>query len=160
MKTADQSLGTSFFREPSLSAPQPKLDVLESRMEVIVRAEQDKIVFERELDQHGVDRSDLDAMAAAGVADFSSFNMVFSIWLNEAKRSEPFDQLTAGLGSCKALKKFLQHETCRKDLVRSIQCVVKRVDLGCCSLSVAAKCERPYAGINEKAHGLRARSAL
>ena len=129
-------------------------------MEIIVCAEQDKIVFKRELDQHSVDCSNLDAMAAASVADFSSFDMVFSIGLEEAKRSEPLDQLTTRLGSCKALKKFLQHKACSKDLICSIKCMLKRVDLGCCGLRVTAEGERPYAGINEKAHGLRARSAL
>lgn len=106
----------------------------------------------RELDQHGVDGSNLHAKTAAGISDFGSLNVVFPIRLEKAKRSKSLDQLTACLRSCKALKEFLQHKTRGEDLVRSIKGVSKRVDFRCRSLSVPAKCERPHAGINEKTH--------
>ena len=113
---------------PSLGAPQPKLDVLGSSVKVIVRAEQDKIVLKRELDEHGVDSSDLDTMTAASVADFGGFDMVLPIWLKKAECRESLDQLTTHLRPCKALEKFLQHKTCRKDLVRAIKCMPKSAD--------------------------------
>ena len=80
-------------------------------------------------------------MTAAGVADFGGFNVVLSIWLDEAQRPEAVDQLAARLGPCKALKKFLQHKAGGKDLVAAIQSVAKRVDLRPCSFKVTAKGE-------------------
>ena len=129
-------------------------------MEVVVRAEQDKIVFKTELDQHRVNCSNLDTMETTDVADFGGLNMVLSVWSEKAQRAEPIDQLTARFGSCKALEKFLQHQTCSEDLVRPVKSVLKFVDLRSCSIGITAKRKRPYARINEQAHGLRARSAL
>ena len=117
-------------------------------------------MFKTELYEHGVDGSNLDTVTPASVADFGSFYMVFSIRLQEAKRAEPFDQLATCLGSCEALKKFLQHKACCKDLVRPIKSVPKRADFRRCRVRVPAKGERPDAGIDEQTHSLRALSDL
>ena len=61
---------------PSLGAPQPKLDVLGCRTEIIVCAQKDKVVFKTELYEHGVDCSNLDTVTPASVADFGSFYVV------------------------------------------------------------------------------------
>jgi hypothetical protein len=74
--------------------------VLHGGEEVIVRAEQDQIVSQTELDEHRVDSSDLDTMPAAGVADCSGFDVVFTVWLQESERGESFDQL----GACLVVK--------------------------------------------------------
>ncbi len=74
------------------------------RAEVVVRAEQDQIVFAAELNEYCVNGSDLDAVATAHIADFGGFDMVFSVWLQESKRDKPFDQLAPRLWPSKALK--------------------------------------------------------
>ena len=102
-----------------------------------------------ELYEHGVDCSNLDTVTPASVADFGCFYVVFPIGLQEAKRAEPFDQLATRFGACKPLKKFLQHEARSKDLVCPIEGVPKHADFGQYSDSVAAKSERPDAGIDE-----------
>ena len=134
---------------PSLGAPQPKLDVLGSRTEIIVRAEKDKVVFEAELYQQGVNGSNLETVTPTSVADFGCFYMVVPIRLQEAKRAEPIDQLAMRFGARKPLKKFLQHKARSKDLVCPIESVRKRADFGRSSDSVAAKGERPDACIDE-----------
>ena len=44
-----------------------------------------------ELNEHGVDGSNLDTVTPASVADFGSFYVVFPIRLQEAKRAEPIN---------------------------------------------------------------------
>ena len=117
-------------------------------------------MFKTELYEHGVDCSNLDTVTPASVADFGSFCVVFPIRLQEAKRAEPIDQLATRFGACKPLKKFLQHKARSKNLVCPIESVPKRADFGRSSNSVPAKGERPDAGIDEQAHGLRALSDL
>ena len=102
-----------------------------------------------ELNEHGVDCSNLDTVTPASVADFGSFYVVFPIRLQEAKRGEPIDQLATRFGACKPLKKFLQHKARSKDLVCPIESVPKRADFGRSSDSVPAKGDRPDAGIDE-----------
>jgi hypothetical protein len=51
------------------------------RAEVVICAEQDQIVFAAELNEHCVNGSNLDPMATARISDFSSLDMVFSVWL-------------------------------------------------------------------------------
>lgn len=72
------------------------------RAEVVIGAEQDQIVFAAELNEYRIDGSDLDAVTAARVAYLCSFDVIFSVWLEESKRSEALDQLPARLWSGKA----------------------------------------------------------
>ena len=102
-----------------------------------------------ELNEHGVDCSNLDTVTPTSVADFGCFYMVVPIRLQEAKRAEPIDQLAMRFGARKPLKKFLQHKARSKDLVCPIESVRKRADFGRSSDSVAAKGERPDACIDE-----------
>jgi hypothetical protein len=145
---------------PLLSGPQPKLDVLRSRTEVAVRAEQDEIVLEAELDENGVDRSDLDAAPPAAFANFSGLDVVVTLRLQESERGKPLDQLPTRLGSGEALEKFLQDQTGREDLIGSLQGVSKSLHFRRRRLGIAAEGEGPDAGIDKKAHGWRVRSAL
>ena len=67
-------------------------------------------------------------MAAACVADFGGFDMVLPIRLQKAECGESLDQLTTDLRSCKTLQKFLQHQTCREDLVCAFKSTPKCAD--------------------------------
>ena len=102
-----------------------------------------------ELNKYRVDSSDLDAVATAQISNLRSFDMVFSVWLYESKRGEPFYQLAPRLWPCKALKQFLEHQPSSKNLICSLKSVLQRLDFGYCSLGVSAEGERPDAGINE-----------
>lgn len=51
-------------------------------------------MLQAELDEHG-DGPDLDAMAAARVAHFSGFDVVFAVRLDESERGEAIDELAA-----------------------------------------------------------------
>ena len=132
----------------SLRAPQPKLDVLCGRAEVVVRAKQDQIVFQTKLDQQCVDGPDLDTTSSAGVSHFSGFNVVFAVRLEKAECCEPIDQLATRLRSSKALQQFLQYQTCRKDLISPLESVLKRFDFWCRCLGVATEGSRPNAGVD------------
>jgi hypothetical protein len=146
--------------KPSLRAPQPKLDVLRRGTEVVVRAEQDQIVLSTELDEHSVDGTDLYTATVTRVSDVGGFDMVFPVGLKETEGGEPLDQLAACSTPGKALEKFLQDQTRREDLIGSLESVLKRLDLRRRRLRIAAERERPDAGVDKKAHGLRERSAL
>jgi hypothetical protein len=94
-----------------------------------------------QLNQYRVDGSDLDAVAAAMIADLGGLDVVFSVWLEESKRGEPFNQLAPGFGAGKALKKLLQHQPGSEDLICSPKSVLESLDLGEGSLGVSAECE-------------------
>jgi len=117
-------------------------------------------VFEAELDEHRVDGSDLDTATAARVSDLSGLDMVLSVRLQKSERGKSLDQWAACFGSGKALQQFLQHQTGCKDLVRPLEGMPKCLDFRYRHLDVAAQSQRPNAGIDKQAHGLRARSAL
>lgn len=74
------------------------------RAEVIVRAEQDQIVFAAELNEYCVDGSNLYAMATAQIPSLRCFDMVFSVWLYESERGKPFYELAPCLWPSKTLK--------------------------------------------------------
>ena len=86
--------------------------------------------------------------------------MAFAVWLEKFERGESFDHVTARLAPIEALQKLLQNQTCREDLARPLESVLKRRDFCNCWRGVAPEGERPDARVNEKAHGLRARSDL
>ena len=145
---------------PSLRAPQPKLDVLGGRAEVVVRAEQDQVVPKTQLDKQSVDRTDLNAAPTARVADRGSFDVVRLVGLQEPKRAEALDKLRPCLRPDKPLQQFLQNQTGREDLIRSLKCLPQRLYFRRQDLGVATEGQRPDAGIDEQTHGLRDRSTL
>jgi hypothetical protein len=56
------------------------------------------------LNQHCVDRSDLNAIPAAGVAHIRSFDVILAIRLEEGQGGESFNQLATRLGPGEALQ--------------------------------------------------------
>ena len=99
-----EGLGVRFPPGYSLGTPHAELDVFCGRAEVVVRTEQDQIVFAAELNEYRVDGSDLYAMATAQIPSLRCFDMVFSVWLYESKRGKPFYQLAPCFWPSKALK--------------------------------------------------------
>ena len=117
-------------------------------------------MFQAELDEYSVDRANLHAASTAGVSDFSSFDVVFTIRLEEPQRCKPLDQLTARFGPREALQQFLKNQASRKDLIGAFQRVLECLDFRQRCVGVASEGKRPNAGIDKQAQGLRARSAL
>ena len=117
-------------------------------------------MFETELDEYRIDGPDLNAMPTTGVADLGRFDVVVSIRLQESERGEPLDQLGTCLWPGKTLQQLLQNQPGRKNLVGSIERVLKRLHFRHNCVRVTPEREGPDAGVDEQAHGLRARSAL
>lgn len=126
----------------------------------MIRTEQDKVVPPAELDEHRVDGSQLDTVATARISNFRSFDVVFAVRLQESDRGEPGDQLVARLRPVETLQQFLQHQPGREDLVGAFESVPEGLHFRCGRLGVAAKGERPNAGIDQKTHDGRVRSDL
>lgn len=113
-----------------------------------------------QLDQHRVDRSNLNAVLSTSIADFRSFDVVGAIGLEERQRGKPLDQLATRLRSRKALEQLLEDQPGREHLVRAFKSAPEHFDsLGGCP-SVAAESQRPDGRVHEQTHDLRARSAL
>jgi hypothetical protein len=85
--------------------------------------------------------------------------MVLAIRLKQSQRRKPLYDLFACLGSCKALKKFLQDKTSRHNNVGASKRILQRLHLGCFNFNVTSEGKRPDARINQERH-FRERSAL
>ena len=66
--------------------------------ETTVGRQHPQIVPQAEPCQQGIDRSDLHTRAAAMVAQFRSFDMVFAIGAKQGKGGEAVDNVLAGRG--------------------------------------------------------------
>ncbi len=77
---------------------------------VSVCREQQEIVPNAKPCNQGIDRLDLNAFAAASVANLSRFDMVLAVWRNYRQDRKSFDDGVAILGTREALKQLLQHQ--------------------------------------------------
>jgi hypothetical protein len=66
-----------------------------SELEVVVGAQERQMVANAQLSEERVDRANLDACSAAFVSEISGCDMVFAIRLQQGKRCESFDDLSA-----------------------------------------------------------------
>ena len=82
-----------------------------------------------QLSEEGVNRPDLYSCPAASIPKFSGSDMILTLRLNQRKRRESFDDLSAGLGAVEALQKFLQHKAGRDDHIRTQECVFQVLHL-------------------------------
>lgn len=112
-----------------------------------------------ELRNQGIDGAELDTCPATGVSHTGRSHMVFPVRLNQCQRGEPLHDLIACLGTCEALKQFLQHQAGGDDNLRASKCFLQRLHFGFFNLDVTPEGKRPDAGIDQERH-LRDRSAL
>jgi hypothetical protein len=112
------------------------------------------------LNEHCVDRPDLDTVSAAGVAYFCGFDVVVAIWLQKRKGSESLNQLGSRLWPGKPLQQLLEDQAGSEHLICAFKGASKNFYGLCGSVSVTAEGQRPDGGINEQTHDRRARSAL
>jgi hypothetical protein len=73
------------------TAPQPKLDLFRCRLKVVISAEQNQVVPQAQLNQYGIDRSDLNAVSSTSVANPGGVNVVLAIRLVTRRRSAAQD---------------------------------------------------------------------
>lgn len=134
--------------------------MLSGFLEVVIGGQQNEVVPATELDEQGIDGSDLHPAAATGVAYFGRFDMVFPVWLQESECGQSCHQFGTSFRPREALQQFLQDESGCEDLVSPQQRIPQRCDLGRGMVRIPTQRERPDARIDEHAHRLRARSAL
>jgi hypothetical protein len=78
-------------------------------------------VPQTELNQHCVDRSDLDTVPAAGVSYFCGFDVVLAIWLQKREGGESLNQLGSRLRSSEPLQQLLEDQAGREHLVCALK---------------------------------------
>ena len=88
MGTDEQSGRTPFSRDPSPRRPLPEFDMLGGCLEVLVRRQQNQVVPPAQLDEQGIDGSDLHSTAATGVAHLRCFDVILPVWLEEGEGGE------------------------------------------------------------------------
>lgn len=128
--------------------------------EVLVGGQECQFVADAELGEQGIDCSDLHASAAARRAECGRVDMILSIGLHQRQRGKAVDDLFSRLGAGKPLQQLLENEARRHDSLRPEQSLLQMPHLWLRADDVAPQCQRPNAGIDEKHHARRVRSAL
>jgi hypothetical protein len=82
-----------------------------------------------ELDQESVERAELHAMSAAGVANPRRFDVVLPIRRDEGQGRETFNKLVVSLRTLEPLQQFLKDESGCEDLLGPEQSVPEGNDL-------------------------------
>jgi len=112
-----------------------------------------------QLGQERVDRTNLNAVTTAGVAQRSRFDVIRSIRDEEGKRREPIQDLLACLWSRETLQKLLQHQAGRQDRFAVFNRLNQSRSLWSRRRSLTSERKGPNTGINEETQ-LRERSVL
>ena len=127
--------------------------------EIVVGCQQGQAVANAELRDHGIDRADLQAGAAAAIAQFRSIDVILPVRSQQRKRRKTVNDVLSRLRAGKSLQQFLQDETRDYDSFSTFQRVTQYANLRGGRNLVAAERERPDARIDEQRHR-RERSAL
>ncbi len=106
-----------------------------------------------------VDCPHLNSRAPAAVAKFGGVNVILSIWDQQRQSGKLPDEFLLGLWSRKALQELLQNEPGSDDGVAPFKRGTQGLNLRLREIGIAAKCQRPYAGIDKQGHR-RDRSTL
>ena len=112
------------------------------------------------LREQRINGADPDTGLAAGIAQGCSTDVVVPIGLKQGQSSKAFDDPGLRLGAREALQQLLKNQAGRDDDLRTEQGILEMVDLRFGSFRIAAKSQRPDAGVNQKGHQRRDRSAL
>ena len=111
------------------------------------------------LGKQSVYRAYLHAGAATMVAQFSGIDVVRSIRPKTRQRAEAINDVFARARPGKSLQQFLQNQPSGDDHLTAFEGLVQFYNLGDRRTRIAAKCERPNAGIDKQGQD-RERSAL
>lgn len=111
------------------------------------------------LREQGIDGTELDACATAGIPQFGGIDVIPAVGHQKRQCGEPVDDFLGGTRTNEALKQFLQDQATGDNGVFALQRIAQRNHLGAPGGGVAAKGQRPNTGIDEQGH-YRDRSAL
>jgi len=94
-----------------------------------------------ELRDHGVDRADLQAGAAAAIAQLRSVDVILPIRADQWQGGKAFDDVLARTWTSETLKQFLQNEPCRHDDIVTLEGVAQRAYLRAGGILVSPESE-------------------
>ncbi len=112
------------------------------------------------LREQRINGADLDTGLAAGIAQDRSTDVVVPIGLQQGQGSKTLDDPGVRLGARETLQQLLNNQSGRDDNIRTEQGILEMADLRFDSIRIAAKSQRPNAGVNQKGHQQRDRPAL
>ncbi len=93
------------------------------------------------------------------VAQFGGVDVVLPMWIEKRQRTKSFDDVFACARPRESLKQFLQNQPSGDEGVAALERLAQRKDLVRRKRRIAAKRERPDAGIDKQSHD-RERPAL
>lgn len=111
------------------------------------------------LRDYSIDGADLDAGAAAAIAQCSSIDMILAVRLQEGQHVEPVDDVLGGPRTGKSLQQFLEDKAGGHNRIATIESFSQLTHFRSPRGLIPPEGERPDAGVNEKTHR-RERSAL
>jgi len=109
--------------------------------------------------EESIDRSDLNASAAAFVAQLRSFDVIIAIGHQERERGKAVEYLRARFRSGKSLKQLLQYEPCGQKRLSALDAADQFLHFRLLRRNIAPESQRPDARVHEDVH-LRVRSRL
>ncbi len=127
--------------------------------EVVVRRQQREVVTNAKLSDQGVDRSKLDTGTSTPVMQLSGVDVILPIACKHGQGRKAVDDLLVRAGTRKSLQQLLQDDAIRHDDLASHKRLAQPLHFRPGWDVVAAKCQRPDTGIDEKGHR-RLRSTL
>lgn len=94
--------------------------------EILISAQQGKIMADTQLRNQRIDRPDLNARTAAGVAKPRSGYVVIAVRLHQGQRRETIHDLRTRFGPAEPLEQLLQYKPCGDDNIIARQRVDER----------------------------------
>ena len=127
--------------------------------EIFVGREHRQPMVNAELGQESVDRADLHAGAATGIAQRRRVDVIVAVRHEEWHCGKSIQDLRARARPRKALQQLLQDKTGRKNIFAALDRAKESACLRRVGGRIASERERPHAGIDEQAQS-RPRSVL
>lgn len=126
---------------------------------ILVGRKKCQFIFYAQLRDQCIHCPYLNAIATAMIAQRCSGHVAFPGRWDQRNILKPEQQFAGCLGSAKALQELLQHQPCRNNEITACQRLDQRMNFRPKLLAIAAKRQRPDAGINKQRQS-RDRSVL
>ena len=127
--------------------------------EIPVRSNEGEVVPDAKLRNQCVNSAQLYSRAPAVIAKLGSINVIPSIRDQQWQGGKLLEKLPACLWACKTLQQFLKYESRGDDGFASIECSTQGLNFWSGEIGIAAKRQRPDAGVDQQGH-FRERSDL
>ena len=129
-------------------------------MEVLICCQQRQVVALTELNQQGINRSDLDTPAATGIADVGGCDAATAVGLKKGEHGEALHELVSVPGAGKTLQHVLEQQTFGEHLLGTQESAPECTHLRHTRLAITVESQRPNRGLDQQTHRWRSRSAL